>query len=143
MSIETNKATVRRYYEEVKNQGNLALLEELATPDYVEHNPIPGQEQGLAGLRQRAEMMARAFRVDITVEDMIAAGDRVVVRFTNHVLHQGTFMGLPATGKSATVQGIAVHSLQDSRIAERWILVDNFSLLMQLGAFPQPSAPGN
>ena len=143
MSIETNKATVRRYYEEVKNQGNLALLEELATPDYVEHNPIPGQEQGLAGLRQRAEMMARAFRVDITVEDMIAAGDRVVVRFTNHVLHQGTFMGLPATGKSATVQGIAVHSLQDGRIAERWILVDNFSLLMQLGAFPQPSVPGN
>jgi len=143
MSIETNKATVRRYYQEVKNQGNLALLEELATPDYVEHNPILGQEQGLAGLRQRDEIMARAFRLDITVEDVIAAGDRVVVRFTNHVLHQGTFMGLPATGKSATVQGIAFHRLQGSRIAERWILIDNFSLLMQLGAFPQPSAPRN
>ena len=143
MSIETNKATVRRYYDEVKNRGNLALLDELVTPNYLEHNPIPGQGQGLEGLRRRAETMAAIFRSEITVEDVIASGDRVVVRFTNLVRHQGTFMGLPATGKSATVQGIAIHRLQDSRIAERWILVDNFSLLMQLGAFRQPTTPGN
>ena len=141
MSVEDNKATVRRYYEEVKNQGDLDLLPELAAPDYLEHNPIPGQGQGLAGLRRRAETMARAFRSDITLEDIIVAGDRVVVRFTNHVLQQGPFMGLPATGKPATIQGIAIHRLEEGRIAERWLLVENLSLLQQLGAFPQPAIP--
>ncbi len=142
MSVENNKTTVRRYFEEAKNHGNLDLLEELVTPDYVEHNPMPGQGQGLAGLRQRAEMMARAFRIDITVEDVIAVGDRVVVRFMSHLVNQGSFMGIPASGKSATIQGIAIHRLKDGKIAERWLLVENLSLLQQLGAFPQPAAPG-
>lgn len=141
MSLDTNKTIVRRYYEEAKNQANFDLLQQLAMPDYLEHNPFPGQEQGLAGLRRRAEMMAQAFRVNITVEDIFAEADKVVVRFQTHMLHQGTFMGIPATGKSATIQGIAIHRLRDGRIAERWLLVENLSLLQQLGVFPQPAQP--
>jgi predicted ester cyclase len=140
MSIEHNQTVVRRYYEEVKNQGNLDLLEELIVPDYIEHNPLPGQGQGLAGLRQRAEMLQSAFRARLTVEDMIAEGDKVVVRFANYLVQQGMILGIPATGKSATIQGIAIHRIRGGKIAERWILVDNVSLLQQLGAIPQPSA---
>ena len=85
--------------------------------------------------------MARAFRIQINIEDMIAASDEVAVRLTNHLVHNGTFMGIAATGRSATIQGIAIHRLKDGKIAERWIVMDNLFLLQQLGAFPQPAAP--
>jgi predicted ester cyclase len=101
---------------------------------------MPSQRPGLAGLRQRAEMLADAFRAHISMEDVIAEGDNVVVRFTNDLVHEGTFRGIPATGRTATIQGIAIHRLRDGKIAERWILVDNLALLQQLGAFPEPNA---
>jgi predicted ester cyclase len=85
-------------------------------------------------------MLQRAFRARITVEDMIADGDKVVVRLANYLVHEGTFLGIPATGKSATIQGIAIHRIRGGKIAERWILIDTAALLQQLGAIPQPNA---
>ncbi len=140
MSTEKDQATVRRYYLEVFNQKKESLLEELAVPDYVEHNPFPGHGQGLAGLRQRVGMLQSAFRADFTIEDMIAEGDKIVVRWTNHVVHHGTFFGIPATGKPVTVSGIDIIRMRDGRMAEHWDVVDILSVLQQLGAFPQPNA---
>ena len=142
MSAEKDQATVRRYYLEVFNQKKESLLDELAVPDYVEHNPFPGHGQGIAGLYQRVGMLQSAFRANFTIEDMIVEGDKVVVRWTNQVVHQGTFFGIPATGKSATVSGIDIHRLRDGKMAEHWDVVDILSVLQQLGALPQPSTPG-
>jgi steroid delta-isomerase-like uncharacterized protein len=138
MSIETNKATVRRYYEEVHNQGKQDVLKEIAVENYVEHNPFPGHGQGLSGFYQRVEMLQNAFTMNFTIEDMIAEGDKVVVRWVNHNVHQGSFMGIPATGKSAIVSGIDIHVLQNGKLAEHWDVVDTLSLLQQLGVLPQP-----
>ena len=137
-----NKTVVRRYYDEVLNQGNLDVLEELAVPDYVEHNPLPGQSAGLPGLLQRAAMLSTAFRPRFTLDDLIAEDDRVVVRWTNHGTHQGEFLGMPATGRSFAITGIDIHALRDSKLAEHWDVVDQLSLLQQLGMLPSPDGAG-
>ena len=138
MSTETNKAIVRRYFEEVHNQGKREVLKEIAVEDYVEHSPFPGQEQGLKGFQQRVEILQTAFTMNFTLEDMIAEGDRVVVRWTNHNVHHGPFMGIPATGKSAIVSGINIYLLRNGKLAENWDVFDALSLFQQLGTFPQP-----
>ena len=137
MSTETNKATIRRFHEEVMNQGNLPLLQELACVDYMEHNPFPGHGQGLTGLRQRVELLHRAFSGDYTIDDMIAEGDKVVVRWTGRVVQRGDFMGIPPTGRSATYSGIDIYTLQSGLMAEHWDVVDVLSLLQQLGVIPR------
>jgi steroid delta-isomerase-like uncharacterized protein len=140
MSEQENKAVVRRYYDEVLNQGKLELLGDLAIPDYVEHSPFPGQDVGLPGLRHRAGLLWAAFRPQFILDDLIAEGDRVVVRWTNHGMHQGEFLGMPATGRSFTITGMDIHRLRDGKLAEHWDVVDQLSLLQQLGILPTPDA---
>src|SRR5579871_1345220 len=100
MSTEENKAVVRRYYEEVLNAGNLDVLAVIAVPDYDEHDPLPGQGNGLEGLRERVEMLRSGMASYYSLEDVIAEGDKVVVRWTNRGTHVGEFLGIPPTGKS-------------------------------------------
>jgi steroid delta-isomerase-like uncharacterized protein len=138
MSVEENKAVVRRYYEEVLNRRNVGTLEEIAVPHYVEHDPLPGQTGGLQGLQQRVEMLSDAFQPHFTLEDLIAEGDKVVVRWTNRGTHIGEFMGIPPTGKSFSIAGIDIHRLQDGKMTEHWHVVDLFSQMQQLGLIPQP-----
>src|SRR5262245_39455834 len=124
MTIEANKTVVRRYYEEVLNTGHVDALAELAVADYAEHDPLPGQSTGRDGLRGRVEMLRGAFRPHFTIEDIIAEGDRVAVRWTNRGTHVGEFMGMPATGKAFTIAGIDIHRLRDGKLAEHWHVVD-------------------
>ena len=139
MSTDENKAVVRRYYQEVLEGGNLQLLEEIAVPDYEEHDPIPGQANRLEGLKQRVEVLRSAFQPRFTLEDMIAEGDKVVVRWTNRGTHVGEFMGIPPTGKSFSIAGIDIHRLSGGKMAEHWHVVDLFGQLQQLGLIPQPA----
>lgn len=139
MTTDVNKAVVRRYYTDVLNAGNLDALAELAVDQYDEHDPLPGQANGLEGLRQRVEMLRNAFRPHFTIEDMIAEQDRVVVRWTNQGTHVDTFLGMPPTGKSFRIAGIDIHRLQDGKMAEHWHVVDQLGQLQQLGLLPQPA----
>jgi steroid delta-isomerase-like uncharacterized protein len=142
VGTDQNKATVRRYYEDVLNAGNLDALTELAMADYDEHDPLPGQANGLEGLRQRVEMLRSAFRPHFTIEDVIAEQDEVVVRWTNRGTQVKEFLGMPATGKSFTIAGIDIHRLRDGKMAEHWHVVDLLSQLQQLGLLPQPTNTG-
>jgi Predicted ester cyclase len=142
MSTDENRAVVRRYYQEVLEGGNIQLLEEMAIPNYDEHDPIPGQSNGLEGLKQRVEMLRSAFQPRFTLEDMIAEGDKVVVRWTNRGTHVGEFMGIPPTGKSFSIAGIDIHRLSGGKMAEHWHVVDLFGQLQQLGLIPQPAESG-
>jgi steroid delta-isomerase-like uncharacterized protein len=114
MSIEKNKAIIRRYYEEVLNQGDIDALRDIAMSDYVENDPLPGQTRGLAGLRERVEMLRGALNPHFTIEDLVAEGDRVVVRWTQRGMQVRDFLGLPATGKQFTISGIDIHSLSEA-----------------------------
>jgi steroid delta-isomerase-like uncharacterized protein len=136
--MEQNKDVARRFYEVVLNEGNVSVLDDLAVADYEEHDPLPGQGTGRQGIKERVTMVHDAFGQRFTIEDMVAEGDKVVVRWTGSGTHEGTFMGIPPTGKSFTIAGIDVYRLEDGRLAEHWHVVDQLALLQQLGVLPQP-----
>ncbi len=142
MSTEANKRLVRRFYDEVLNGKNLASLDEIAVADYEEHDMLPGQGRGLSGLRERVTMLDQALDPRFTIEDVIAEGDRVVVRWTNSGTHVGEFFGAPATGKSFTIAGVDIYRIQDGKMAEHWHVVDQLSMLQQLGMLPSNERVG-
>lgn len=136
--MEANKEVVHRYYEDVLNGGKVALLDELAVPDYAEHDPLPGQGTGLEGLKDRVRMLLTGLSPHFTVEEIVAEGEKVVVRWTNSGTHVGEFFGIPATGKSFQIAGIDIHRLKDGKLAEHWHVVDTFAMLQQLDVLPPP-----
>jgi steroid delta-isomerase-like uncharacterized protein len=123
--VETNKTILRRYYEEALNQGNLSVIEELFTPELVET------------FKQAVTMSRTAFPdLQVTIEDQIAEGDRVVTRWTVRGTHNGPFAGMPATGKPVTVTAIHIHRIHEGKIAELWEQINLLGLLQQLGVVP-------
>jgi steroid delta-isomerase-like uncharacterized protein len=137
--MSDNKKTIRRYYEEVFNQGRLEALDEIVAPNHLEHNPLPGQTQGIEGIKQRVAMIRAAFNPQFTLEDVLADGDKVVVRWTNKGTHLADWFGVPATGRTVVVSGIDIHQLRDGKMAEHWDVVDIFGLMMQIGGIPAAS----
>ncbi len=138
MSTKDNKAVVLRYYEDVLNAGNVDLLDELAVEDYEEHDPLPGQGTGLEGLKQRASLFVSSLSPHFSVHDVIAEDDKVVVRWTNDGRHVGEFLGMPPTDRTFSVAGIDVHRVKDGKLAEHWHVVDQLTMLQQLGVIPGP-----
>ena len=139
MTTETNRILARRVFEEVLNDRNLDLLDELAAPDYVEHSPLPGQGSGIDGLRDRYALLFDAFEFQFTVEDVIAEGDKVVLRWTQTGTHIGPLFGMPATGRSSRTTGIEIWRVENDKLAEHWDVVDVYGQLLQLGLLPQAS----
>ncbi len=129
---------IRRYYEDVLVVGDLGALEEIATADYEEHDPLPGQGAGRQGLRDRATMLKEGLAVRFTIEDVIQCDDKLVVRWTNSGTHVGQFLGIPPTNKSFSVAGIDIYRLVDGKLAEHWHVIDQLALLQQLGLIPSP-----
>jgi predicted ester cyclase len=135
-----NKQTVQRLYEEVANQGRLELIDEIAWPDHVEHNPFPQQSQGAEGFKQRISMVRAAFNPRFTIEHLIADGDKVAVMWSNQGTHVGEWFGFAPTGKSITTHGVDIHLLRDGRLAEHWDVVDLVNFLASVGVLPAPPA---
>lgn len=136
---EQNKATVRRVPEEITSKGKLELIDELFSPDFVDHAFVPqlGLPPGREGIKQFITMLRAAFPdIDIKVQDTIAEGDKVVVRSIAQGTHQGDFMGIPATGKSVSWPEIHIVRLADGKIAEHWAIVDRLGMMQQLGVIP-------
>ena len=141
MSVEQNKAIVRRYYDEVLNRGHISVLDEIASEHYVENDPFPGQGDGRGDLKARVSTLLTAFSpCTFAVEDIVAEGDRVVVRWRSSGNHSGDFLGMPATNRDYTIAGVDIHRVTDARMAEHWHVVDQLSQLQQLGMIPAPSS---
>ena len=139
MSTEDNKAVVRRFYEEVMNQKKRAVLDEVFDLNVVDHFAPPGTPGGLEGARQTLGMFLSAFPdLHFTVEDLIAEGDKVVARATLSGTQQGTFMGIPATGKHVTITGIDINRFEGGKSVEHWVEMDTLGLMQQLGVIPPP-----
>ena len=141
MSAAENKDLVRRFIEGVLVGGDFAALAELTAPDCVEHTAPPG-EPPAEGTAARFMVLWRAAFPDlaITVEDLVAEGDRVAARWTLRGTHRGAFLGRPPTGRRVAVAGRERYRLADGRIVERWAAVDTPGLLRQLDA-PAPRVP--
>jgi steroid delta-isomerase-like uncharacterized protein len=136
MSIEHNKTIVRRFFEEVYNQGDLALIEELFAPSFGGPKSAHYGVHGPEAARRGVAAMRDAFPdIRFTVEELVAEGERVVVRVTFRGTHQGSFMGVAPTGRRVTVAGVELARLSGGRIAEEvWHNYDLLGLLEQLGA---------
>jgi steroid delta-isomerase-like uncharacterized protein len=145
MSAEENKAVVRRWYEEI-NKGKeaaIAGLDELFAPDLVWHGAGLFADMDLAGMNPLITALFTGFPdLHWVVEDLIAEGDKVVVRLTVRGTHQGEFMGIPPTGKQATWTGIEISRIEEHKFVEGWDSFDNLGLLQQLGAIPQMAQTG-
>ncbi|MFL7795002.1 MAG: ester cyclase [Anaerolineae bacterium] len=132
MSTESNKALVRRHYEEVLTGKNLAVIDELYAPVIALGSGASIEREQFKAV---AGMMHAAFPdVVVTVQDQIAEGDKVVTRWTAQATHQGDFMGVPATGRRVVAKAIHIHQIVDGRIAVLWEEFDMFGLMQQLGA---------
>ncbi|HEV2129855.1 MAG TPA: ester cyclase [Longimicrobiaceae bacterium] len=140
MAQQESKEIVRRSYQVISEgvrSGDFSGLDEVVARDVRDHNPDPGQEQGLEGVRGLFMGLRDAFPdLQIHVEDLIAEGDKVVGRATFRGTHSGDFQGIPATGKQIEVQVIDILRIQDGKIVERWGLSDQLGLMQQLGAMP-------
>jgi steroid delta-isomerase-like uncharacterized protein len=137
----------RRLIEESFNEGNLALAEQLVAPDAVNHDPAePAQMRGLRGpevLKRTVQMYRKAFPdVRITIDDVIAAGDKVVVRWHSEGTHLGELNGLAPTGARGSVTGISIDQWRDGKVVESWSEWDNLGLARQVGAAPPEGSMG-
>jgi steroid delta-isomerase-like uncharacterized protein len=137
MSTEENKALVQRFYEEVLNKGNLGVIDELLSADVVDNSVAPGTVSGIEGAKQMIGMYRAAFPdIDVTIEDLIAEGDKVVSRYTLRGTQKGSFMGIAPTGKKITLTGIAVDRIFGGKCVEHWENFDQLGMMQQLGVIP-------
>ncbi|MEO8285069.1 MAG: ester cyclase [Chloroflexota bacterium] len=141
MSTEANKATVRRWVEGGWNGGNLNLIDEMYTPDFMIHDPsAPNFQGGTEAFKGFIGGFRTALPdIHFTIEDMIATGDIVVWRWTARATSLGPLMGIPPTGKRATVTGIVISRFDENgKWAEDYINWDTLGLLQQIGVVPTP-----
>jgi steroid delta-isomerase-like uncharacterized protein len=137
MSTETNKAIVRRYFDQVLNDRRHDLAEEFLAENIELHGS--GLAPGLEVVKQWLTMFAAAFPDGhYVIEDVVAEEDRVVARTAFNGTHQGEMQGIPATGKSVSMPSITIFRLDNGKIAEGWLVSDNLSLMQQLGVIPTP-----
>lgn len=153
MATEENKALLRRFIE-IWNTGDLAMADEFVSAGLMDHSLPPGLPAGLAGFKLLVGGFRAAFPdLRITIDDLMAQGDKAAARVTFRGTQQGEFQGIPATGKSFTMGAIGILRFKAGEIVEHWATLDLLGLLTQLGIAPAqhnllyeslwPARPGN
>ena len=138
MTTDDNKALVQQFFEQVINQRNLAALDQFVPPGGVNHTVPPGMPQET---NQFVGQYLNAFPDGkVTVEDLLADGDKVVAHVSFHGTHQGALRGMAPTGKPITLMGIHIFRIANGKLVEHWGLMDRLAALQQLGVVP-PLAP--
>ena len=138
---EENKAQFRRTYEEMFNQGNLAVADELIAPDCINHEVPPGMNnRGPEAMRQVVMMLRTAFPdLHGTIEELVAEGDTVACRVTMSGTHLGSFMGIAPTGRSFRQAQMHFMRFRDGKGIEHRAVRDDLGMMQQLGVIPAPS----
>ncbi len=137
MSVDENKAPIRRLYDEVFARWNLSVIDELIGHEFIGHEMPTETPRGPVGFKQFYGRLRSAFPdLRYAVDDVIAEGDKVVVRWTWKCTHKGEFMGIAPTGRQATVTGMAIYRFAEGKCVERWVELGLLNLLRELGAVP-------
>lgn len=137
---DANKQVIRALLEGA-DRNDISIIDEVVVEDYVDHNPPPfqGPATGAAGARDAFGAATKIFsdwRHEVL--EQFTDGDYVISRIAGHGRHTGEFLGIPATDKDVTMEGIAIHRIVDGKIVEHWSQVDALGMLMQLGVVPPP-----
>jgi steroid delta-isomerase-like uncharacterized protein len=131
--LERNKEVVRRNHAEVWSKGNLDMVKELYTPDFVCHFIVGPEWRGYEGIREAVSSHRTSFPDwSEHVEDIVAEGDRVVTRFRSRGTQEGEFNGIPPTGRKVDIYEVAIFRIENGRIAEQWGFPDAMGLMQQL-----------
>jgi steroid delta-isomerase-like uncharacterized protein len=133
--LEKNKAVVQRYVDEIQNAHSLDAIDSIFAEDFVDHMASSGGLYlgGMEGLKRGYATFLNAFPdLHVTVEDMIAEGDKVVAYKTLSGTHRGTHLEIPPTGKRVQYQILSIYRIKNGKIAEYWGLQDEISLKRQL-----------
>lgn len=139
MSLDDNKAVVRRLYDEVANGRNLDVLDEIVSEDSIDNDTFPGMPtRGVEAYRVVFAGSLAAFPdFHMEVHDLVAEGDRVAARMTISGTHEGEFAGMPPTGKTFSVGHIEIFQVEDGKLTARWGGPDRATLMEQLGLAPE------
>lgn len=138
-TLAENKRIARRYPEAVATEGNVDLIEELVTEDYVEHGVFGDETRGAdEDMEKMRELLAAFPDFEATVDDIVAEDDTVAMRVTLEGTHEGEFQGIEPTGNSFAVSNMVFTRIEGERIAERWVTTDMLGLMQQLGIVDVP-----
>jgi steroid delta-isomerase-like uncharacterized protein len=135
---QENSILIRRWFEEVWNNGRMEAIDEMASPGVIGH----GQAQhatdiGLREFKPFVQALRSAFPdMKVTIDYIIEQGDKVVARWTSTMTHRGEFLGIAPTGKKATITGTTTQRISGGKIVEGWDNWDQLGLLVQIGAVP-------
>ena len=130
---------MRRFYASF-NAHNLDTLDEVMAADVVDHNPIPDQSAGLVGVKLALAGFYAAFSdIQIEIEQILVSGDYVIVRQVARGVHDGDFLGVPATGKSVEIRSHDIGRVEAGRLVEVWHVEDLLNVLVHIEAFPPVS----
>ena len=139
MTTETQKM-IERIPLEILNNSKFELIDELYATNYVEHTPAPGIAPTREGFKQTAIALKTAFPdLRYTIEDVIESGDKIVHRLTASGTMKADFLGMPATGKHATWTEIHIGRVVNGRLTDHWGVIDQLSMLVQLGVIASPT----
>lgn len=136
-TLERNKALVRRFIDEIFLKGDFGAVDELLTEDFTPHT-WGDMQPGRDGLKEAITRVSKGLSdTKMSIDDVIAEGDRVAVRLTSSAKQTGEFMGMPPSGKCYEIGEIHIFRLRDGRVAEHWHQADFLGMMRQLGATPQ------
>ncbi len=130
---ESNKEIIRRYLEQIWNQGNLAAADEFLSPYYIRHLAAAAAPLDREAQKQRVAGFRAAFPdVQLTIDDLIAEGDRVALRVTIRGTHRGKLLDIEPTGKSVAISALDIVRFENGKMVEHWGGPDLFALMQQL-----------
>jgi predicted ester cyclase len=138
VATDANKRIVRSIYEDYINPGQLDQLATLVAPDYVA--PQTGDHGQAAFVANIRELRAGFPDIHFTIDDLVAEGDRVAIRWSWRATHTGPFRHLPPSGRAITNTGMAVYQLAAGKVTHSWVETDRLGALQQMGALPAPPA---
>jgi len=142
MMIEKNKDLVRKYFEGMFNRHDVGVADEVFSSDYINHQEYNTNREDVARGREGFKKVAQTFYsafpdLKSTIEDIIAADDKVVVRWVTRGTHSGSFMGIAPTNRQVTVTGITIDRIADGKIAESWTSWNVMDLIQQIGGLTE------
>jgi steroid delta-isomerase-like uncharacterized protein len=133
------KSIIRRVLDEAFNQGNLTIVDELVAPNGISHHSSWGTPANRMGLKQLMAMLRMAFPdLSRTVEDEITQDNKVAAHWKIRGTQTGIFLGNPPTSKPIVVEGLIYVCIENEQIIESWLMIDQMSVLQQLGLIPPP-----
>jgi steroid delta-isomerase-like uncharacterized protein len=132
---EENKTIARRWFEDLWNKGNLSVADEVLAPTYVHHDlSTPDFGRGPESEKKRVTHYRTAFPdLHLTIDDLIAENDKIVVRWTCRGTHKGDLSGIAPTGKGFTLTGVSISRISAGKAVEGWVNWDALGMFQQLG----------